>query len=122
MPEYTEPRTSARAQRSHARASLIRAAEGKSLWEVMEGYALESAVELRLGIDSPDPKERLTSARELLSAYTRIPPRPTLPPEAGITPGSDEWRQRCKDAEQDAAVRAFLVEEGWTPPKQENAN
>jgi hypothetical protein len=47
------------------------------MWDVMESYALDCAVELRLGLDSPDPKERLTSARELLSAYVRLPPRPS---------------------------------------------
>ena len=84
------------------------------MWDVVDEYSLDALVELRLGLDSPDPKERLTSAREIVSTYVRMPPRPALPPEKGVTP--EEYRQRLKAAEQDAAVRAYFVAEGWTPP------
>lgn len=116
MPEMTESRSSARAQRSQARASLIRAAQGKTLWDVLDSYSLDCLVELRLGVDSPDPKERLLCAREILSVMVRMPPRPALPPQAGVTP--EEREQRMVEAEQDAGVRAWLQARGWTPPKE----
>lgn len=115
MPEMTPSKFSAREQRQHARAILIRAAESKNMWDVMDGYALESAVELRMGIDSPDPKERFASARELLAAWTRLPQRPALPPQPGMS--REEFDARVAAAEQEPAIREYFKRMGWTEPK-----
>ena len=116
MPEMAPSKAALKEELSRTRAILKRAAESKTMWGVVDEYMLDALIELRLGLNAQDHVRRERCAERIAAIFCRMPPRPALPPEAGITPGSDEWKQRCKDAEQDAAVRAYFMSEGWTPP------
>jgi hypothetical protein len=99
------------APRVRARALI---GQGKSVWDIADEYALEALIVRHDDLDCADEKVRAGAARDLLYAWSRLPPRPALPPEKGIT--QEEFTARMDAAEQDAAVRAFLVKKGWEPP------
>ena len=101
---------------ARARAILTAVARKKSLWEVMDEYTLAAFVELRHALMTGDSLTRFQAADRIASIWTKMPPRPALPPETGVTVGSEEWLQRCRDALADPAVMAFAVKEGWTAP------
>ena len=116
MPEMKPSKFDARRTLSNARARALQHFKKRTVWDAMDEEMFEVVVDLKMLRELGDEDGRKFALRELSQLWCRMPTRPALPPEAGIVPGSDEWRQRCKDAEQDAAVRAFLVEQGWTAP------
>ena len=121
---------------ARSRAILRAAASKKTLWEVADDYALEALVELRHALMTGNQELRFAAADKLAAIWTRMPPRPAIPPERGVTP--EEWRERADGAARDENCQRFMVNhpamqaamvaagwtppEGWTPPKQETAN
>lgn len=101
--------------RLQARARALEAARGKTLWDIVEEYTLIALTELRVALDVPDARLRFAAARDIAAIFTKMPPRPALPPQAGVSP--EEYEQRLNDAEADPAVRAWLKRKGWTEPK-----
>ena len=108
-------------ERSRARARAIKELDGKTVWDVADMYAVEALVVLHEGLDSEDEKLRASSARDLAYVWSRLPPRPTAPPAKGMS--AEEYEAALVAAEQDPAVRKWLVEKrGWTAPKEKGTS
>jgi hypothetical protein len=90
FPEMAPSRADVAAETSRARARLITAANGKTLWDVVDGYTLDALIELRMALDSPNPKIRFHAARDIAAVWTRMPPRP----DAGLVQPNETDEQR----------------------------
>lgn len=121
MAEYTAGELDElRKQAEAARAELLKRVDGKSNWDVADAFLLDALVELRLALDSPSMKIRFAAADKLATVCSRMPPRPAAPPAKGMT--VDDYQAALEAAEQDAAVRAYLVKKGWTAPKEKGSS
>lgn len=106
---------------SRARAILKATACKKTLWDVIDEYTLDALVELRLALMTGSPRLRFAASDRLTAVWTRMPPRPAAPPAKGMS--AEEYEAALVAAEQDPAVRKWLVEKrGWTAPKEKGTS
>jgi hypothetical protein len=119
LPEMPESKTDRRRRLDHARARAIQQFSKTTLWDAVDSEMVEVLVDLKMLREFGDDGDRKFALRELVQLWVRMPPRPALPPEKGIT--QEEFTARMDAAEQDAAVRAYLKRKGWTEPTTKGA-
>lgn len=116
MPEMPPSKADARRTLAHARARAIQHFRERTVWDAVDEEMLEVVADLKMLREFGDEDGRKFALRELSQLWTRMPPRPALPPEKGLS--KEEYEARLSAAEQDVAVREFLKRKGWTPPKE----
>jgi len=78
--------------------------------EIVEG-ALKAVHVLTEDLDSKDQKRRAAAARDMLYAFSRLPP---MPPDA-LALAPEEMLQRMDAALGTPQVREWLLSRGWAP-------
>jgi hypothetical protein len=115
LPEMAPSREDARRTLSNARARALQRFKKHTVWDAVDEEMLEVVVDLKMLREFGDEDGRKFALRELSQLWTRMPPRPALPPDRTTSP--EEREARLLAAEADPGVREWLKARGWAEPK-----